>query len=99
MSSSARPGPVSSTRRTPGAATTRTSPPGGVRRSAFSTRFDTTWRTRSASRTAGDRVQLDAEALRLLLVAADGVLDHVGEVDLGVEHAEIGAIHPGEIEQ
>ena len=36
---------------------------------------------------------------RLLLVAADRVLGHLGEVDLGVVHAEVGAVHPREVEQ
>ena len=44
-------------------------------------------------------MQLDPEALGLLLVAADRVVDHLGEVDLGVVHAEVGAVHPREVEQ
>src|SRR6185436_6169724 len=39
-SSGVSPGPVSSTARRPGSAITRTLPPGGVRRRAFSTRLD-----------------------------------------------------------
>ncbi len=46
-----------------------------------------------------DGVQRDPEALRRLLVAADGVLGDLGEVDLGVVDAEVGAVHPREVEQ
>src|SRR5205085_8509247 len=53
ISSGWSPGPVSSTAIEPGSARTRTTPPGGVRRSAFSTRFETTWSVRSPSPIAG----------------------------------------------
>ena len=85
--SGASPGPVSSTWTRPGAVTTRTSPPGGVSRSAFSTRLETTWSTRSASAVAGagpsaTTRQRDVEGLGLRLVAADRVLGDLGEVDV-----------------
>src|SRR5579884_2709646 len=48
----ARPGPVSATTRRPGPAVTVTVPPAGVARSAFSTRFESTWRRRSGSASA-----------------------------------------------
>ena len=51
-------------------------------------------------RRLGDRPQRRRRSSsRLLPVAADGVLDHLGEVDLGVVHAEVGAVHPREVEQ
>ena len=44
-------------------------------------------------------MQRDAEALRLRLVAADSILGHLGEVDIGVVDAEVGAVHPRQVEQ
>ena len=44
-------------------------------------------------------MELDAEGLSRLLVATDDVLGHLGQVDLGVVHAEIGPVHPREVEQ
>ncbi len=95
---------MSSTRSMPGAVTTRTSPPRGVSRSAFSTRLETTWSTRSASAIAGDGAfgrdrQRDAEHVRLLLVPSHGVLRDLGEVDLARVHAEVGAVHAREVEE
>ena len=89
---------------TPGSATTRTSPPEGVRRSAFSTRLETTWRTLSASAVAGagpvgGDAERDAEGLGLLLIAAGRVVGDLGEVDLRRVDAEGGGIHAREIEQ
>ena len=56
-------------------------------------------RRRPPARDLGDRAERHAEAVRLLLVAADGVLGHLGEVDLGVVDAEVGAVHAREVEQ
>ena len=77
---------------------------GGARRSAFSTRFDTTWRTRSASASAGAGPsdgdgERDPERVGLRLVAPHRVVGHLREVDLRVVHAEVGAVHPREVEQ
>jgi len=49
--------------------------------------------------TVGDSVQRDAEALCLRLLAADSILGHLGEVDIGVVDAEVGAVHPRQVEQ
>src|SRR5581483_9152213 len=39
------------------------------------------------------------EPVRLRPVAADGVLHHLREIDLAVVDAEVGAVHPGEVEE
>ena len=88
----------------PGAATIRTSPPRGVSRSAFSTRLETTCSTRSASAIAGEgpsrrRRQRDAEGFRLRPVAGGDVGGDLGQVDLARMDGEVGAVHPGEVEQ
>ena len=87
-----------------GRATMRTEPPGGETRSAFSTRFESAWRMRSASpraqRIAG-RVEdeLDPVGVGLRLVAAMALGGDLAEVDRLAANAELVAVHPREVEQ
>ncbi len=50
-------------------------------------------------RPGGGRAEPDLERRRLLLVAADGVVGDLGQVDLRIVDAEVGAVHARQVEQ